>query len=103
MTPGPWTIGRLMGGFCVKNPNQTIVAEMRGSQLPFGEHRVNAEVISRLPELIETLVTAESYFGDLPSSDRAAMRIHRRITRALNAVGVDPSVGAADPKSFDAA
>jgi len=91
MTPGPWSVGRLMGGYCIKNHNQTIIAEMRGSQLPFATHRVNAETIAFLPQLVETLKQCEGYFGDLPSADKDALRLHGRIVRTLNAVGVDPA------------
>lgn len=89
MTPGPWSVGRLMGGFCVKNAKQVILAEMRGSQLPHPEHKRNAETISTLPDLVDTLKAAEGYFGDLPSSDKAALRIHGKIVRALIAAGAD--------------
>lgn len=89
MTPGPWSVGRLMGGFCIKNPRQVIICEMRGSQLPHPEHKRNAETIAALPELVETLRLAEVYFGDLPSSDKAALRIHGKIVRALVNAGAD--------------
>lgn len=90
MTPGPWSIGRLMGGFCVQDTKRTNIAEMRGSRLPFQEHKANAVAIAAVPELVDVLMMAESYFGDLPSSDKAAMRIHGRLVRVLNTVGIEP-------------
>jgi hypothetical protein len=91
MVPGSWSVGRLMGGFCVKTDKQAILAEMRGSQLPFAEHRRNAELIARLPDLVDMVRQAENYFGDLPSSDKAALRMHGKITRMLNSIGIDPT------------
>lgn len=88
MTPGPWSVGRLMGGFCVQDAKRTIIAEMRGSRVPYPEHKANAFAFAAMPELVEVLAAAEAYFGDLPSSDKAALRLHGRITRALNAAGV---------------
>ena len=88
MTPGPWTIGRLMGGFSVLDTKRTILAELRGSRVPYEDHKANAIAVAGLPELVDVLKLAESYFGDLPSSDKAAMRLHGRIVRALNAAGI---------------
>jgi hypothetical protein len=89
MTPGPWTVGRLMGGFCVLDADRAILAEMRGSAKPHSEHRENATACAALPELVDVLRAAESYFGDLPSRDREALRLHGRITRVLDRIGVD--------------
>jgi hypothetical protein len=89
MTPGPWTVGRLMGGFSVMDGKRTIIAEMRGSRVPYQAHKDNAIAVASLPELVEALQAAESYFGDLPSSDKEALRIHGRIVRALIAAGAE--------------
>lgn len=88
MTPGPWTVGRLMGGFSVLDGKRTIIAEMRGSRVPYQDHKDNAFAFAALPDLVEVLVAAESYFGDLPSSDKQALRLHGRIARALQQIGV---------------
>jgi hypothetical protein len=95
MTPGPWTVGRLMGGFSVMDGKRTIIAEMRGSRVPYEEHKANAFAFAALPELVETLKLAEGYFGDLPSSDKAALRIHGKIVRALIAAGAELAEDAA--------
>lgn len=89
MTPGPLSVGRLMGGFCVKDARQTIIAELRGSRVPYEQHKDNAIAFAALPDLIDVLKAAELYFGDLPSSDKAALRIHGRIVRALIQVGAE--------------
>jgi hypothetical protein len=88
MTPGPWTVGRLMGGFSVSDAKRTILAELRGSRVPYEDHKANTLAIASLPDLVDVLKATESYFGDLPSSDKAAMRLHGRIVRALNAAGI---------------
>jgi hypothetical protein len=88
MTPGLWTVGRLMGGFSVSDAKRTILAELRGSRVPYEEHKANASAIAALPNLVEVLKATESYFGDLPSSDKAAMRLHGRIVRALIQAGI---------------
>jgi hypothetical protein len=88
MTPGPWTVGRLMGGFCIQDTKRTIIAELRGSRVPYPEHKANAFAFAAMPELVEVMVAAERYFGDLPSSDKQAMRLHGRITRVLGQIGV---------------
>jgi hypothetical protein len=90
MTPGPWTVGRLLGGFCIQDAKRTVVAELRGSGRPFREHGDNATAVAALPDLVDALKAAESYFGDLPSSDRAALLLHGRIVRALDAAGTGP-------------
>lgn len=95
MTPGPWTVGRLMGGFSVSDAKRTIIAEMRGSRVPYQDHKDNALAFAALPELVETLKLAESYFGDLPSSDKRALRIHGKIVRSLIAAGVELAEDAA--------
>jgi hypothetical protein len=78
-----------MGGFCVKDAKQTIIAEMRGSRVPYEQHKSNAIAFASLPDIVDVLRQAESYFGDLPSSDKAALRVHGRIVRALIAVGAE--------------
>lgn len=90
MTPGPWSVGRIMGGFCVLDAGGTVVAELRGSRRPFGEHAANAAMFAGLPELVDALRAAEGYFGDLPCSDKEALLLHGRIVRALDAAGVEP-------------
>lgn len=90
MTPGPWSVERLMGGFCILDTKCTILAELRGSRVAYQEHKANAVAIAAVPELVDVLKLAESYFGDLPSSDKAAMRLHSRLVRVLNTVGVEP-------------
>jgi hypothetical protein len=95
MTPGPWMVGRLMGGFSVMDGKRTIIAEMRGSRVPYEQHKANASAFAALPELVDTLKLAESYFGDLPSSDKQALRIHGKIVRALLAAGAELAEDAA--------
>jgi hypothetical protein len=95
MTPGPWTAGRLMGGFSVSDAKRTILAELRGSRVPYEEHKANAIAVAALPELIDVLKAAESYFGDLPSSDKEALRLHGKIVRALIAAGAELAEDAA--------
>jgi hypothetical protein len=67
---------------------RTIIAELRGSRVPYEEHKVNALAFAAMPELVEVLKLAENYFGDLPSSDKNALRLHGRIVRALSQAGI---------------
>ena len=89
MVPGPWSVGRLMGGFCVKDDKFNILAEMRGSRIPPAQHRRNADLMAAVPELVETLLAAEAAYGYMPSSNMAAMRVHGKIVRTLNMIRIE--------------
>jgi hypothetical protein len=79
-----------MGGLCILDARRAVVAELRGSGRPFGEHAANATAFAAMPGLVDALRAAEDYFGDLPSSDKAALLLHGRIVRALEAAGTGP-------------
>ena len=65
----------------------TVIADCRAPGLPPQTVRANARALAALPDMIRALQTAEGYFGDLPSRDKRAMEIYRRIVASLKAAG----------------
>jgi hypothetical protein len=71
----------------------SVIADCRCPGLPPQTERANARAISALPDMVSALRAAEDYFGDLPSRDRRAMEIYRRIIAALKSAGFNGRKG----------
>lgn len=61
---------------------KALIADCRGT-VPRNEQLGNARLIARLPDLLELLHDCETFLGDRPSSDKAAMALHRRIVAVI--------------------
>ena len=91
ITPGRWRVPQdltgsddwangvvVMGGI----GGRTLIADCRGT-VPRAEQIANARAVAALPDLIECLAEVEQYLGDLPSRDKEAMQLHRRIVAVI--------------------
>lgn len=88
-TPGPWQVASgLTGdqarhnGLVVTSPGGVAVADCENDALPLGEQRANARAVAAVPEIVEALVAAEDYIGDMQRSPDAD-RLYRQIATAL--------------------
>ena len=59
-----------------------LIADCRGT-VTRSEQVANARAVANIPALLELLHECETYLGDLPSSDRQAMQLHRRIVAVI--------------------
>lgn len=71
----------------------TVIVDCRSERLPAQTVRANARAIAALPDLVRALQAAEDYFGDLPSRDKRALEIYRRIVATLKAAGFNGRQG----------
>lgn len=88
MIPGPYTVTMRPGGYAVITNDRTTIAEIRDERLAMADRRNIARAIAGIPDVITALLVAETWFGDMPSSNTEALDIHAAIIRGLGAMGV---------------
>lgn len=94
LTPGQWLVPQdltgddawangvtVMGGIGGRH----LIADCRGT-VPRAEQLANARMVAAIPALVELLHECELLLGDLPSSDKQAMMLHRRVVAVIGRV-----------------
>lgn len=77
--PDAWGNGVIvLGGISGRD----LIADCRGT-VPRAEQLGNARMVASIPALLELLHECELLLGDLPSSDKQAMMLHRRIIAVI--------------------
>lgn len=91
ITPGNWRVPMAMvgqdewaNGVCVMGgiDGKQLIADCRGT-VTRSEQIGNARAVAAIPALLELLHECELFLGDLPSSDKQAMQLHRRIVAVI--------------------
>jgi len=91
ITPGTWRVPLAMAGadqwangVCVMGgiTGKELIADCRGT-VSRSEQVANARAVASIPALLELLHECEQHLGDLPSSDKQAMMLHRRIVAVI--------------------
>ena len=91
LTPGHWRVSQNLTGADEWANGVTVMGGVDGKQLiadcrgtvPRAEQLANARMVAAIPVLVELLHECELLLGDLPSSDKEAMMLHRRIVAVI--------------------
>lgn len=86
MRPGPWRSILRREGYAVVAGEAPLFHT--DPVLSRNEARDLSRAAASLPDLFELLADMEDYFGDRPRSDDAALDLHRRMTKLMNAVDI---------------